>query len=267
MKVGFIGLGSQGGPMARRIAGACFPLTLWARRAEALEEFADTGATKASSIGELGAACDLVSVCVVNDVDVEAVIGQLLPTMKRGSLIAVHSTILPETCFKLAAKAAERGVAMLDAPVSGGAPGATAGTLTVMVGGDPDALATARPVFESFGSMIVHLGPVGAGQKAKIINNTLLAANMGLAHQALSAGETLGIDRTALAELIKASSGRSFGFEVYARLPNPQAFSLGGPLLAKDVGLLKTLLGDDPACIALEAATKPFLDLATESPQ
>ena len=265
--VGFIGLGSQGGPMARRVVEGGFPLKLWARRTEALESFADTAAQSASSIAALGAACGHVGICVVDDSGVVEVCNDLIPAMKPGSCIAIHSTIHPETCRALAGKATARGIALLDAPVSGGGPAATAGTLTVMVGGDPAALQAARPVLETFSGLIVHLGDVGAGQTAKLVNNTLMAANMALAHHALASGEALGIDRVALADLIKASSGRSFGFEILARLPSPQAFNHGGKLLAKDVGLLATLIGADPAFVALQGVARPFLDLATEHPQ
>jgi 3-hydroxyisobutyrate dehydrogenase len=265
LAIGFIGLGSQGGPMARRIVEGGFPLMLWARRAESLAPFADTTAQMADSIAALGAACDLVGLCVVDDAGVRAVMDELLPAMKPGSIIAIHSTIHPDSCKALAAGAAARGITLLDAPVSGGGPAAAAGTLTVMVGGDADVLAQARPIFETFAGLIVHLGDVGAGQTAKLVNNTLMAANMALAHHALASGAALGIDRTALADLIKASSGRSFGVEVYARLPNPQAFGHGGKLLAKDVGLLGTLLANDDDFAVLRDVAKPFLDLTEPS--
>lgn len=266
MIVGFIGLGSQGGPMARRIVDGGFPSMLWARRAESLEPFADTAARVAGSIAALGAACDHVGVCVVDDAGVQAVCDDLIPAMKAGSIIAIHSTIAPELCRRLANEAAKQGIALLDAPVSGGGPAAAAGTLTLMVGGASEALERARPVFATFAGLIVHLGGVGAGQTAKLVNNTLMATNMALAHHALASGAALGIDRVALADLIKASSGRSFGFEVYARLSNPAAFGHGGKLLAKDVGLLGGLLGDDPSFTALRDVATPFLDL-TETPE
>ena len=264
-RVGFIGLGSQGGPMVRRIVEGGFPLMLWARRVESVTPFADTAAQVVESVAALGAACDLVCVCVVDDAGVQAVCDDLIPAMKAGSIIAIHSTVHPERCRALAAEAAKRGVALLDAPVSGGGPAAAAETLTVMVGGDAKALERARPVFETFAGLIVHLGDVGAGQTAKLVNNTLMAANMALAHHALASGAVLGIDRTALADLIKVSSGRSFAFEVYARLPNPQAFGHGGKLLAKDVGLLAGLLGNDPSFVTLRDVAQPFLYL-TEQP-
>lgn len=262
MKCGFIGLGSQGAPMARQMIDKGYDVTLWARRPAAFEPFADAKFTKAASIAELGATVEHVGVCVVDDAGVQDICAALIPAMRAGSRIAIHSTVHPETCIALAQQAAARGIALIDAPVSGGGPGAAAGTLTVMVGGDAEAFAAAKPVFESFGKLIVHLGGVGAAQHAKLINNALMAAHMGLAHQAVEASNALGLDRAAFIELVKASSGRSFGFETYARLPSPQAFTVGAPLLAKDVRLLAETLGDAPSAAALRAASEPFLSLA-----
>jgi len=259
--VGFIGLGSQGGPIALRIGAAGYPLVVWARRAEALAPFVGAGASAADSIAALGARCTHVGICVVDDAGVREVCAQLLPAMARGGRVAIHSTIHPETCRALARDAAARGVALIDAPVSGGAPAAAAGKLTVMVGGAADAVAAARPLFATFGELIVHLGNVGAGQLAKLVNNALLAAHMGLAQHALAGGVALGIERTALAELIKASSGRSYGFEVYARLPSPAAFAHGAKMLDKDLGLLGQLLAGNANYLALQKSARDFLDL------
>ncbi len=253
--------------MARRIAEAGLSLMLWARRVETLEPFADTGAHFAGSIAELGGACDHVGICVVDDAGVQSVCDVLIPAMKRGSRIAIHSTIHPDLCRALSTRARASGIDLLDAPVSGGGPAAAAGTLTVMVGGAEDVLEAARPVLAAFAGLIVHLGDVGAGQTAKLVNNCLMAANMAMSHHALAIGATLGIDRAALGELIKASSGRSFGFEVYARLPNPPAFAHGGKLLSKDVSLLATLLDDAPDFAVLRDVARPFLDLTMEQPQ
>jgi 3-hydroxyisobutyrate dehydrogenase-like beta-hydroxyacid dehydrogenase len=257
---GFIGLGSQGAPMAQRMIDAGFETWLWARRPETLAPYAGTKAKTAASIAQLGAACDHVGICVVDDAGVEQTCAALLPAMRPGSRLVIHATILPATCIKLEAQCAARGIRLLDAPVSGGAPGATAGTLTVMVGGDAQTLEAARPVFESFAGLIIHLGPIGAGQNAKLINNTLMAANLGLADAALDAGRALHIDAAALAQLITVSSGRSFAFDVRARMPDPTVFSHGALLLQKDVGLLSTVMGADPACARLCNAAQPFLD-------
>ncbi|MCI4592336.1 NAD(P)-dependent oxidoreductase [Sphingobium sp. BYY-5] len=262
-KIGFIGIGSQGGPMAERIAAAGYPLTLWARRADALAPFLAKGAKGAAHIADLGAVCDHVGICVVDDAGVAAIVDDLLPAMKPGSRIVVHSTILPDHCVALAQRCAERGVGFIDAPVSGGGAGAAAGTLTVMCGGALALFDAAKPVFETFGGLIVHMGDVGAGQRAKIVNNALMAANMGLAHAAMDVGAALGLDGAALRDLVKASSGRSFGFEVYARLPTPQAFSHGAPLLMKDVNLLKATLPGNAGAEALSSAADPFLSAAS----
>jgi 3-hydroxyisobutyrate dehydrogenase-like beta-hydroxyacid dehydrogenase len=261
--VGFIGLGSQGGPMAARILAAGFPLTVWARRPEALAPYLADGAQAAPTPAALAAACDIIAVCVLDDTGVAEIADQLIPAMRPGSLLAIHSTILPESCEALAARCAQSGLLFLDAPVSGGGPGAAAGTLTVMCGGTQAAMQLAAPVFESFATTIVLLGPAGCGQRAKIINNSLLAAKMGLAHAALAAGEALGIDRAALAALVQVSSGRSYGFEIYARLPAPSAFSLGAPLLVKDVNLLTAILPDHHGQTTLRNAAATFLAAAT----
>ena len=261
--IGFIGLGSQGGPMAARIARAGMPLAVWARRPEALAPFVELGAVAAASVAALGAACDHVGVCVVNDADVLAVCDQLIPAMRAGGRIAIHSTILPASVIALAERAAAAGLDLIDAPVSGGGPGAEAGTLTVMCGASQAAFDAAHPVFATFGKTIVRLGEPGAGQRAKIINNALLAANMGLADAALNAGQALGIERAALAALVRNSSGRSYGFEIAARLPTPAAFAIGAPLLVKDVGLLTAILPDHPGAGLLRDAAAPFLTAAT----
>lgn len=262
VRTGFIGLGSQGGPMARRMVEAGYPLTLWARRPEALEPFRDTAAQVAASIAELGEASDHVGICVVDDAGVRQVCAELIPAMRAGSRIVIHSTVHPATCTDLSAQAEAHGIALIDAPVSGGGQGATAGTLTVMVGGEGDAVTAARPVFESFAGTIVHLGGVGAGQLAKLVNNALMAAHVALGYQGVTAAAALGIDRQAFIDLIKVSSGRSFGFEVAARLPEPSAFAHGAKLLAKDVRLLGEVLGDHPAFRAFDQAATPFLDQA-----
>ena len=258
--VGFVGLGSQGGPMARRIVEAGFPLLLWARRPETLASYRDTAAQFVTDLADLGARSDHVGVCVVDDAGVREVVGALLATMRAGSRIAIHSTIHPDTCIALARQAAERAVAVVDAPVSGGAPAAAAGTLTVMVGGDTAAVSAARPVFETFSGLIAHLGGIGAGQFAKLVNNSLMAANMALADAALGVGAALGLDRAALIEMVKASSGRSYGFEVRARLPDIAMFGHGARLLAKDLNLLKAVLSNEPCTDTLRGAAEPFLE-------
>jgi 3-hydroxyisobutyrate dehydrogenase len=259
--VGFIGLGSQGAPIARRIVEAGYPLLLWARRPESLLPFEDTSAQVVTSLAELGARAEHVGVCVVDDAGVRHVCGELIPAMRSGTRIAIHSTVHPNTVIELSKTAATHGIAVLDAPVSGGGPAAAAGTLTVMIGGDERVAGAAREIFETFAGLIVRVGAVGAGQKAKLINNALMAANVALAHHAAAAGAALGLERHALSELVKASSGRSYGFEVYSRLPSPAAFAHGAKLLAKDVRLLGGILHANPSFASFRYVTEPFLEL------
>src|SRR5246500_766347 len=170
MHVGFIGLGSQGGPMAERIVEAGFPTTLWARRPASLEPYADTAAKTAGSPAELAAASDLVCLCVVGDDDVREVLyGQtgVLAGLAADGIVAIHSTVHPDTCREVAESAAKHGISVIDAPVSGGSPAAEAGTLLVMAGGDEDAVERCRPVFATYADPIVYLGPLGSGQVAK----------------------------------------------------------------------------------------------------
>ena len=260
---GFIGLGSQGAPIAHRMLDAGFPTVLWARRPESLDPFRAKGARLATSIGELGGIAQHVGICVVNDDDVRQVCAELVPAMRHGSWIAIHSTIHPKTCAWVEHLAAGYGVGVIDAPVSGGSPAAEAGTLTLMLGGDPGTIAAATPVFQSFGRLIVRLGGVGTGQQAKLINNTLLAANIGLADRAFQAGESLGIEAQALLALLRESSGQSFGLGVRGRMTRPTDFSHGASLLKKDVDLLGQVLGaEHPAFVALQGACGTFLKQA-----
>lgn len=241
-RVGFIGLGSQGAPMARRIVEEGFPLTLWARRRESVEPFRDTAATVASSPAELGAASDIVGICVVSDADVEDVLlnsNGVLAGMSPGGIVAIHSTIHPETCRLLAERAAERGVAIVDAPVSGGGGAASERKLLVMAGGDDEHVDRCRPIFKTFADPLIHLGPVGAGQIAKLLNNFVFTVQLAVALDTYSFADGLGVDRAALAQVLAHGSGGSRAAAILS-LTN---FDISGirqavSLLRKDVGLI-----------------------------
>ncbi|MGV9675986.1 NAD(P)-dependent oxidoreductase [Nocardia sp. NPDC003482] len=248
MRVGFIGLGSQGGPMARRIAEAGYRTTLWARRAATLEPFADTGAATADSPAALAAASDLVCLCVVGDADVrEVALGEagVLAGLAPGSVLAVHSTVHPDTCRELAEIAAAQGVSVIDAPVSGGGPAASAGRLLVMAGGPADVVERCRPVFATYGDPIVHLGDIGSGQATKLLNNLLFTANIATAVSTLALGKELGIDPDRLGEVISHGTANSFalGRVVAGGGTVDRLAAHAGDLLRKDVGLIAELAG------------------------
>ncbi len=242
MRVGFIGLGSQGGPMARRIIDAGYPTTLWARRPAALKPYADTAAKTAGSPAELAAHSDLVCLCVVGDADVEQVVGGahgVLSALQAGSVIAVHSTVHPNTVRTLAEKAAAHDVSVIDAPVSGGGPAAADGRLLVMVGGDVTTVERCRPVFETYAGPVVHLGELGSGQTTKLLNNLLFTANAGTAASVLALGKALGVSPQRLTEVISRSSGSSFALSVVGGSGSIDALAgHAGPLLQKDVRLV-----------------------------
>lgn len=245
-RVGFIGLGSQGGPMARAIAEAGIPTTLWARRASSLEPYADTPARYAETPAALAAASDVVCLCVVGDDDVrELVYGEtgLLAGMAPGGTIVVHSTIHPDTCRELAEKAAPQGISIVDAPVSGGAPAVQAKSLLVMVGGEDADVARVRPIFESYANPIVHLGPLGAGQVTKILNNLLFSANLGSAISLLELGETLGVPRDKMCEVVTRGSANSKALGSIAMFGGTldNLAPIAGGLLQKDVRLAASL--------------------------
>jgi 3-hydroxyisobutyrate dehydrogenase-like beta-hydroxyacid dehydrogenase len=240
MRVGFIGLGSQGGPMARRIVEGGYDLTLWARRPASVEPYADTAAKVAATPAELGAASDLVCLCVVGDDDVRQVLTGdtgVLAGMQPGGVIAIHSTVHPDTCRELAELAAGHGVSLIDAPVSGGAPAVEEGTLMVMVGGEEAVVEKCRPVFATYSDAIVHLGGLGAGQVAKILNNLQFSANLGSAMSTLELGDALGIPRDRLCQVLNRGSATSkaissitmFGGSLEGLAP------IAGALLQKDV--------------------------------
>ncbi|MGV0794234.1 NAD(P)-dependent oxidoreductase [Mycolicibacterium sp. XJ1819] len=240
MRVGFIGLGSQGGPMARRIVEGGFETTLWARRAASLEPYADSAARTADSPAELAAASDLVCLCVVGDDDVREVLGGpsgVLAGLAPGAIIAIHSTVHPDTCREVAQTAAEQGVSVIDAPVSGGGTAVEEGKLLVMVGGDEQIAERCRPVFATYADPIVHLGPLGSGQTTKVLNNLLFTANLGAALSTLDLGESLGIPRARLAEVLTGGSATSKALASVSTFGGTAEglAAVAGALLQKDV--------------------------------
>lgn len=244
-RVGFIGLGSQGGPMARRIVDAGFPLTLWARRPESLAPYADTAATVAATPAELGAASDIVGICVVSDADTEDVVLRpdgVLAGLAPGATLVIHATVHPDTCKKIAAAAAARGVVVVDAPVSGGGPAAAERRLLVMAGGAEADVERCRPVFDTFARPVLHLGPLGSGQLAKLLNNFVFTAQVGMALDTFAFADELGIDRAAVAQVLAGGSGGSRAAAILAASGfDTRGLRGAAPLLRKDVELMRAV--------------------------
>jgi 3-hydroxyisobutyrate dehydrogenase len=220
--VGFIGLGIMGSGMSRNLVEAGFGLTVWNRTASKAEEFAaevadrgaevaDRGAEVAASPADLASKVDIVVICVSDTPDVEEVIlgeAGVLHGVSEGALVVDCSTISPIRTREIAKALAEKGASMLDAPVSGGSEGAAEGTLSIMVGGDAGAFERARPVLEAMGQTITHVGPSGAGQMVKLVNQILVVGGMLAMSEALLFAEAGGLD---LEKTLAAVSGGAAG--------------------------------------------------------
>ena len=207
MRVGFVGLGNIGRPMALRLATAPaeqgLEVVVHDVAAEPVAELAAAGAEVADSVAELAAAVDVLCVMVRDDDQVREVMGQVLGAARDGLTVVLHSTVAPGTPFQLFDTAARHGVAVLDAPVSGGPMGAADGTLAIMVGGDDDAFAAARPALEAMGSKVVHAGPIGAGTRFKLARNLLHFVSFTAVAEAQRLAEAAGLDLRALGEVVR----------------------------------------------------------------
>lgn len=264
MKIGFIGLGSMGLPMAQRLLAEGHELTVYARRAATLEPLAGTTATVAATPAAMGANVDAVGICVFDAAGVDEVLfgtDGLAETLRPGSVVLVHSTVSPTEIQAIAERAAAHGLRVLDAPVSGGAPRALTGTLTIMLGGDTQALADVSEPLAALSDHVVHLGDIGAGSCAKLINNTMLAAQIALADHAVRAGESLGVDPLGLASALRTSSSACIGARIRLGTDSLAAIAAtdAAAPLTKDVRLTADLLGTAPGS-ELVGVAQHFID-------
>ncbi|WP_395351691.1 3-hydroxyisobutyrate dehydrogenase [Variovorax sp. UC122_21] len=252
MKIAFIGLGNMGGPMALNLLKAGHTLSAFDLSADACKKFGDEGLPIAKSAADSVADAEVVISMLPASAHVEGLFlggaGKpgLLESIQAGALVIDSSTIAAATSRKVAEAAAAKGIAMIDAPVSGGTGGAIAGTLTFMVGGETKDLERARPVLEKMGANIFHAGAAGAGQTAKICNNMLLGILMIGTSEALALGVANGLDPKVLSEIMRRSSGGNWALEKYNPMPGVMeaapasknyAGGFGTDLMLKDLGL------------------------------
>lgn len=202
-RVGFVGLGNIGRPMALRLAASPLELAVHDLAAEPVAELVAAGASSAASVAELAARVEVLGVMVRDDAQARAVLEEALTTAPAGLVVLVHSTVAPATPAELAALAEPHRVRVLDAPVSGGPMGAAEGTLAILVGGPPDAVATARPVLDAMGGKVVHAGPVGAGTRFKLARNLMHFVAFTAATEAQRLAEAAGLDLKALGEVVR----------------------------------------------------------------
>jgi 3-hydroxyisobutyrate dehydrogenase-like beta-hydroxyacid dehydrogenase len=248
-RIGFVGLGTMGASMAANLARAGAALIVWNRTRGRAAALLDLGAHEATSPAELAAGSDVVVVCVSDSPDVQAVIfgpDGVAQGLAAGSLVIDCSTISPQTTRELGSRLAERGVSMVDAPVSGGSEGARLGTLTIFVGGTDSDVARAKPVLEAMGTTITHMGTLGNGQAAKAVNQVILGgAYLGLA-EGIVLGIRAGLDPHLLVEALSAGSAQSWVLANRSGRMIDDAYPLGFRLALhrKDLGIALEMAGD-----------------------
>ena len=215
MKIGYAGLGIMGRGMAANLLRAGHDITVWNRTPERTHELAATGAGVAASPADLAAACDIIMICVSDTPDVEEVaLGEqgLIHGLGPGKLVVDHSTISASATKRLAGAVEEVGAEWIDAPVSGGSEGAVNGTLAIMVGGSVENVERARPLLESYGTSITHVGGVGDGQMVKVVNQVLVVVNALAVSEALLLADAAGLDLPTTIAAVEGGAAGSWMF-------------------------------------------------------
>ena len=209
-KLGYIGLGNMGAPMAKRLVEWPGGVTVFDVRTEAMTPLAELGASLADSVADVAAA-DIISITVLNDKQVREVVAELAAHAKPGTVIAIHSTISPETAVELAADLQPKGIHVIDAPVSGGGGAADKGELAVMVGADREVYEQIKPAFKQFASMVIHAGEPGAGTRMKLARNMLTFTGYAAACEAMKLAEAAGIDLAQLGRVVRHTDALTGG--------------------------------------------------------
>jgi 3-hydroxyisobutyrate dehydrogenase len=258
VRVGFCGMGTMGAAMATNVARAGFPLMVWNRTPGRAALPISVGAREAASPRELASGSDIIVVCVSDSPDVEQVLlgpDGVADGAAPGSLVIDCSTISPAVTRDVAARLSAQGVAMVDAPVSGGSEGAQKGTLTIMVGGDPGDVERARPVLASMGANITHMGPIGAGQATKAVNQVILCGSyLGVAEGIVLAIKA-GLDPEQVVTALSGGAARSWVLENRAGRMIDDDYPLGFriALHLKDLGIALDLARDVGASLPVAA--------------
>jgi 3-hydroxyisobutyrate dehydrogenase-like beta-hydroxyacid dehydrogenase len=210
VRLGHIGLGSMGAPMARRLADWPGGLTVYDVRADAMAPLAEAGAAAATGIAEVAAA-DVISVTVLNDAQVRDVVGELAVHASPGTVIAIHSTIADTTAPELAQQLGPRGIHVVDAPVSGGGVGAEKGELATMVGASREVYERIKPVFKKWASLVIHAGEPGAGTRMKLARNMVTFTSFAAACEAMKLAQAAGLDLQALGRVVRHTDALTGG--------------------------------------------------------
>jgi 3-hydroxyisobutyrate dehydrogenase-like beta-hydroxyacid dehydrogenase len=245
--VGFIGFGDQGLPMAEAIAEAGFAVHAWARRPEVLDDPRLAALTRQATLTGLAAAVDIVAVCVSTDEAVLDLAAAAMPAMRPGAIFVNHGTGTPDNAAALATLGAKYSVDVIDAPVSGGRPSAEAHALTTLAGGAESAIQAARPVFETFSARVVHMGPAGAGQRAKLFNNALMLMNMRAIADILTLATDTGTDIPALVEALRSGSAESRALDLLGTMIQPDTADHLSEVCVLDMQIFAAAMSGDRA--------------------
>src|SRR5713226_7343112 len=275
MKIGFIGTGTMGQPMVRNLIAKGFGVIAYDIVPAAVEAAVKLGATACGSAAEAAKQSDLVVTMLPSSSHVEAAYlgaGGVLEGVAKGRLCVDMSTIEPGVSQRVAARLKERGVRFIDAPVSGGVGGATAGTLAIMVGGAAGDFAEAKPALDAMGTNIIHVGTVGAGEVAKLCNNLIAGAAFVAVSEAFRIAEAFGVDPKILTAVIAKSSGATWVMEknhpVPGIDPNSAASRDYAPgfmtdLMAKDLGLAVNAAREKRVPVSVAAAAQQIYRMAS----
>ncbi|WP_409332869.1 NAD(P)-dependent oxidoreductase [Trujillonella humicola] len=242
MELGFIGAGRIGRPMIGRLVAAGHRVRVLDRSEAAREAVSALGATPVDDVAAVASGARAVLLCPYSDTQVReiALDGDLVEHMEPGTVLVIHTTGSPLTATGIAVRAAARDVEVVDAPISGGPPHIEAGAVTLYTGATEAGLERARPVLSAYGDPIVHLGPTGAGQQVKLINNAVFAANIGIIAEAVRLAGELGLDEGAVLRGITNGSGNSMALGGAAHAGSIAAFGRAvGEFVGKDVAVVK----------------------------
>lgn len=228
MRAAFLGLGVMGAPMAGHLAARGIDLVVYNRTAAKADALLrDHKARAAAAPAEAAAGADIVIACLGDDPDVDAVMGAVLPVVKAGALVIDHSTASPDLARRLASAFSEKGASFIDAPVSGGEAGAKAGKLSVMCGGEAEAVERARPVLEAYSARIVHVGPSGHGQLAKAVNQICIAGVLQGLAEGVHFAQAAGLDIDRVIDAVSGGAARSWQMENRAKTMAEGSFDFG----------------------------------------
>jgi 3-hydroxyisobutyrate dehydrogenase len=243
-RIGFVGAGRMGAPMVRRLVDAGHTVTVLGRTREKRTAAEGLGTTAVSEPADVAAEADVVVVCVFTDDQVRAVCldDGLLAAMAPGATLVIHTTGNPATARDVAVRGQQYGVEVVDAPVSGGPDDIAAGMLTLFLGGSDSAVERVRPVLAAYGDPILHVGPLGAGQSVKLVNNTVFAAQIGLVREAVRLGAALGVGESELLTALTHGSSASRVLNMVAGRGSVGAFiDVAGAFVGKDVDVVRTI--------------------------